>query len=84
MKSEHFPLAAYLERIGLRHAPKADLDGLTQLMRAQLFAVPFENLDVQAGREISLEPEAILHKIIGQRRGGYCYEPESVTLGAIW
>ncbi len=86
MKSEHFPLAAYLERIGLQHAPKADLDGLAQLMRAQLFAVPFENLDVQAGLEISLEPQAILQKILGRARGGYCYEVNglfAMALGAL-
>ncbi len=43
-------------------------------MRAQLFSVAFENLDVQAGKIVSLVPEQIVDKIIGQGRGGYCYE----------
>ena len=36
--------------------------------------VPFENLDIHRGVEIVLEEEKILEKIIGDRRGGFCYE----------
>jgi N-hydroxyarylamine O-acetyltransferase len=43
-------------------------------MRCQLFSVPFENLDVQAGKIVSLVPEDIVDKIIGRNRGGYCFE----------
>lgn len=43
-------------------------------MRHQLFSVPFENLDVQAGKVVSLIPEEISDKILHQGRGGYCYE----------
>jgi N-hydroxyarylamine O-acetyltransferase len=43
-------------------------------MRSQLFTVPFENLDVQAGKVVSLIPEEIVEKIIYHNRGGYCYE----------
>ena len=43
-------------------------------MRHQLMTVPFENLDVQAGKAVSLVPEEIVEKIIDRNRGGYCYE----------
>ena len=43
-------------------------------MQSQLFTIPFENLDVQAGKIVSLIPEDIVHKIVQQHRGGYCYE----------
>jgi N-hydroxyarylamine O-acetyltransferase len=43
-------------------------------MRYQLFSVPFENLDVQQGKVISLVPEEIYRKIVERNRGGYCYE----------
>lgn len=43
-------------------------------MRHQLMTVPFENLDVQAGKVVSLVPEEIVEKIIDRNRGGYCYE----------
>ncbi|MCA9567143.1 MAG: arylamine N-acetyltransferase [Myxococcales bacterium] len=37
-------------------------------------AVPFENLDVLAGRGVSLEPDTVYDKLVVRRRGGYCFE----------
>jgi N-hydroxyarylamine O-acetyltransferase len=65
---------AYLRRIGLRARPEATLDGLAELGLAHLYAVPFENLDIAAGRPLSLDPEAIYDKLVVRRRGGFCYE----------
>src|SRR5262249_44020287 len=36
--------------------------------------IPFENLDIHMGRPISLDQQALINKLIYQRRGGYCYE----------
>lgn len=74
MKADNFTLARYFERIGYQGNAKADPSTLKALMRSQLFSVPFENLDVQAGKIVSLVPEEIVEKILGHRRGGYCYE----------
>lgn len=74
MNADNFDLHAYLERIGHTGAVAADRATVTALMRRQLQTVPFENLDVLAGKGISLAPEAIVDKIVGRRRGGYCYE----------
>ncbi|NRR31407.1 arylamine N-acetyltransferase [Oxalobacteraceae bacterium] len=74
MHAENFVLQDYLDRIGFQGEAKADLATLQAMMRAQLFTVPFENLDVQAGKIISLVPEQIVDKIVKRRRGGYCYE----------
>lgn len=65
---------AYLARIGLTRRPAADLVGLRALQVAHLTHVPFENLDILAGRPISLEIAALETKIVGVRRGGFCYE----------
>jgi N-hydroxyarylamine O-acetyltransferase len=35
-------------------------------MRHQLFSVPFENLDVQAGKIVSLAPDDIADKVLTQ------------------
>ena len=64
----------YLARIGLRDRPRADLAGLRALHCAHLRAVPFENLDQQLGRAVSLEIPAIYDKIVARKRGGWCYE----------
>ena len=67
-------LAAYLNRIGHAAPVRADLGTLRALHRAHQYTVPFENLDVQLGRPVSLEREAIYDKVVTRRRGGWCYE----------
>lgn len=74
MHSNNFDLSAYFRRIHYTGPAAADTATLHALMRHQLFAIPFENLDVQAGKIVSLVPEEITEKLLYQRRGGYCYE----------
>ncbi|MGB8624313.1 MAG: arylamine N-acetyltransferase, partial [Paracoccaceae bacterium] len=76
----HFDRSAYLARIGLTNVP-ATAAGLAALQAAQLAAVPFENIDPLMGIEPALAPEAIWDKIVAGRRGGYCFELNSL-LGA--
>jgi len=83
MEATNFSLRAYFERIGYRGAPQPDRETLTAIMRRQLRAVPFENLDVQAGKVVSLVPEEIVDKIIGNGRGGYCYEVNGLFAMAV-
>jgi N-hydroxyarylamine O-acetyltransferase len=74
MKASNFDLPSYFQRIGHEGPVKADVATVSEIMRRQLFSVPFENLDVQAGKIVSLVPEDIAGKILWQARGGYCYE----------
>jgi N-hydroxyarylamine O-acetyltransferase len=74
MKSANFELSRYFDRIGFTAQPRADIATVGAMMRCQLFSVPFENLDVQAGKVVSLVPEEIVEKIVERKRGGYCYE----------
>ena len=64
----------YLDRVDLRDVPPPTLDGLKTVHAAHLLAIPYENLDVQLGRPVSLEPAAIYDKLVRRRRGGWCYE----------
>jgi N-hydroxyarylamine O-acetyltransferase len=74
MNADNFSLQSYLNRIDFHDVAKADIATIAEMMRCQLFTVPFENLDVQAGKVISLVPEEIVEKILYRNRGGYCYE----------
>ncbi len=65
---------AYLTRIGYDGARAPTIKTLRALHRAHLTAVPFENLDIHLGRPIVLDPDAFFRKIVGERRGGFCYE----------
>ena len=74
MKADNFTLEKYFNRIAYDGDAGCDIATLREIMRCQLFSVPFENLDVQAGKIVSLVPEAIVDKILSRKRGGYCYE----------
>jgi N-hydroxyarylamine O-acetyltransferase len=83
MKAQNFNLKKYLGRTGFLGLPKVDTDTLKNLMRAQVRSVPFENITVQQGQIPSLIPEDIYIKIVENRRGGYCYEVNSLFAMAL-
>jgi N-hydroxyarylamine O-acetyltransferase len=66
--------AAYLERIGYTGSTHNDSDTLRALHRAHMLTVPFENLDISLRRKIVCDEDSFVHKIVGKRRGGFCYE----------
>jgi N-hydroxyarylamine O-acetyltransferase len=65
---------AYLARIGIHDRAAPGMDALRQLQLAHLRSVPFENLSIHIGEPIVLDPEALMAKIVGRHRGGFCYE----------
>lgn len=67
-------IAAYLKRIGYTGPVATDSQTLRNIHRAHLLTVPFENLDIGWGREIRIDQEAFVRKIIERRQGGFCYE----------
>lgn len=66
-------ISEYLRRINL-DACEANLNGLMQLQAQHMEYIPFENLDIVVGRKISLDHASLFQKIIGNNRGGYCFE----------
>lgn len=66
---------AYLARIGLSGPPDATIDTLRRIVAAHNATIPFENLDPLMGVPVAdLSAEALSDKLVGRRRGGYCYE----------
>lgn len=78
-----FDLDAYLARIATKAPPAADADGLAAVQRGHRLTIPFENLDVTLGRGISLDPAHVFDKLVHRRRGGYCFEQNSLFLRAL-
>jgi N-hydroxyarylamine O-acetyltransferase len=67
--------AEYLSRIGVDASGlNADLESLRLLQRRHLLTVPFENLDIHWKRPIVLDTAKFFEKIVGEKRGGFCYE----------
>ena len=67
-------ISSYLGRIGFVGNPQPDLATLRRLQRGHLEHIAYENLDVQLGRRITLNPEDAFAKLVSSRRGGWCYE----------
>jgi N-hydroxyarylamine O-acetyltransferase len=78
-----FDLDAYLRRIGFRAAPRPDLATLRALHRAHVDAIPFENLEIQMGGGIPLDLPALQRKMLHHRRGGYCFEQNTLFAAAL-
>ena len=78
-----FDLSSYLERIRLPALPSADAAGLQAVQRAHRLAIPFENLDVALGRPIRIDSGSVFAKLVGARRGGYCFEHDRLFADAL-
>jgi len=65
---------AYLDRLEVPVEQPPSLQALSQLQLAHLKAVPFENLDVFAGRPVDVTNEWTYSKVVAKRRGGWCFE----------
>jgi N-hydroxyarylamine O-acetyltransferase len=76
-------LDGYLSRVGLPGGPLPPTGAtLAVLHRAHLAAFAFENLDILLGRGVRVDLESIEAKLVGARRGGYCYE-QGQLFGAV-
>lgn len=73
-----FDVSAYLARIGVTGRPS-----LAELHRAHVTSIPFENLDARIGVRVSLEIDALQEKLVSGRRGGYCFEHNTLFMEAV-
>jgi len=71
-------LDAYFERIDYAGPREPTLEVLRSLQALHPAAIPFENIDVLLGEGIDLDPAEIDAKLIGARRGGYCFEQNNL------
>ncbi|MEV1077386.1 arylamine N-acetyltransferase [Streptomyces sp. NPDC050211] len=69
-----FDLDAYFKRIGWEGERRADLATLKGVHLAHMRSIPFENLDALRRTAPSLDPADLMSKLVHSRRGGYCYE----------
>ncbi len=67
-------LQDYFDRIEYVGDVEPSFTTLAALQEAHVCSVPFENLDVQRGRSLSIRIEDAYKKIVVNARGGWCYE----------
>jgi N-hydroxyarylamine O-acetyltransferase len=71
-------LDAYFARVGFAGPAEPTLATLTGLHLAHATHIPFENLDILLGRPIRLDLESLQAKMVAGRRGGYCFEQNTL------
>jgi N-hydroxyarylamine O-acetyltransferase len=71
-------LEAYAERIGLTGELRPSADCLRDLHLAHATHVPFENIEVLMRRPVRLDVESLWKKLVEDRRGGYCFEQNTL------
>jgi N-hydroxyarylamine O-acetyltransferase len=76
-------LDAYLERIGYRGPVEPTRGVLDELHLGHVTRIPFENLDILLGRPIRLDLESLQRKLVQGRRGGYCFEHNTLFAAAL-
>ena len=75
---------AYLKRIGCKRPLLLTRDTLNELVYAHQCTVPFENLTLFCQHEpIVLDTEILFEKIVTNRRGGYCFELNSLFVSLL-
>jgi N-hydroxyarylamine O-acetyltransferase len=74
---------AYLRRIEFDGRATPTLETLSQLVERHAASIPFENIDVLAGRVPRLDLASLHDKFIRRRRGGYCFEQNGFFLAAL-
>lgn len=66
-------ITSYLSSIKLDNCA-ANLEGLKRLQAQHMENMLFENLDIIVGRKIALDTPHLFDKMILKKRGGYCFE----------
>ena len=73
----------YLRRIGQPAPSDASIDTLRRLHLAHRETFLFENLSIQTGGGISLALPDLERKFLDERRGGYCFEHNTLFAAAL-
>ncbi|MGB3808822.1 MAG: arylamine N-acetyltransferase [Parvibaculum sp.] len=76
-------LDTYFARIGYRGSRAPTLETLRALHFSHATTIPFENLDVLAGKTPLLDLAPVVRKLVDERRGGYCFELNMLFSGVL-
>jgi N-hydroxyarylamine O-acetyltransferase len=73
-------LNAYFERLGFAGSIAPTLATLEILHELHPAAIPFENLDPLMDQPVLLDQQSLEHKLLHSRRGGYCFEQNTLFM----
>ena len=81
--SNNFRLDNYLKRIGFGGRIGPDFATLAAIHAAHVNAIPFEGLDPLLRRPVKLDLGSVQAKLVDGRRGGYCFEQNTLLKAAL-
>ena len=81
--TDTFRLKDYLSRIEYAGPLAPDLPTLSALNTAHVNAIPFEGFDPLFGFPVKLDLASLQAKLIDSRRGGYCFEQNTLFKAAL-
>ncbi|OKI07312.1 acetyltransferase [Streptomyces sp. CB02923] len=80
---DQLDLDAYLARIGYEGERAPTETTLRKLHARHAATFGFENLEIVLGRPVLLDVKSLQEKMVGRRRGGYCYEQNLLYAAAL-
>jgi N-hydroxyarylamine O-acetyltransferase len=83
MSGRDFDLEGYLTRVGHAGGRGPTLAVLQAVIAAHTATIPFENIDVFTRRGVLLDTNALQRKMVQARRGGYCFEHNTLLRAAL-
>ena len=81
--SSNFRLGNYLARIGYSGTVGSDLATLAAIHAAHVNAIPFEGFDPLLRLPVKLDLASVQEKLVDRRRGGYCFEQNTLFKAAL-
>lgn len=82
-RDQSLDIEGYLDRISFTERGARGVERLEALHSAHVLTIPFENIDVRLGRPIGLDVESLQAKLVRRRRGGYCFEHNTLFSTAL-
>ena len=77
-------IQAYFDRIGYTGSAEPTAENLAKILRLHLETVPFENLDSYPnGKAMTNDMKALYEKVVVRRRGGVCFELNTLFYGLL-
>ncbi|MGH7022916.1 MAG: arylamine N-acetyltransferase family protein [Caulobacteraceae bacterium] len=81
--TDTFDLKGYFRRIGFDGPVRPELATLSAIHALHVDAIPFEGIDPLLGRPTPLDLASLQAKLVQTRRGGYCFEQNTLFKAAL-
>lgn len=81
--SQKVNLNSYFDRIGFAGSIAPTLATLETILALHPASIPFDNLDPFLGLPVELDLKSIERKLLAERRGGYCFEHNTLLAAVL-